>query len=162
MAGLPQTGTVDEATWRALARHEAGFEPQSDIGLLLYDVEMAEGGEVTFYFKNMGDQTAIGYRFEVRQCNASKSAIGTFNGTRNASAFVSYEVGSRVIEPGEIYTDMVIIVDGREGTFSDGEEYTMEIFSDGVYLRATQTAYTTADGRTHTVDRANLYCEIVQ
>ena len=162
MAGLPQTGTVDEATWRALARHEAGFEPQSDIGLLLYDVEMAEGGEVTFYFKNMGDQTAIGYRFEVRQCNASKSAIGTFNGTRNARAFVSYEVGSRVIEPGEIYTDMVIIVDGREGTFSDGEEYTMEIFSDGVYLRATQTAYTTADGRTHTVDGANLYCEIVQ
>ena len=53
---------------------------------------------------------------------------------------------------------MVIIVDGREGTFSDGEEYTMEIFSDGVYLRATQTAYTTADGRTHTVDRANQMC----
>ena len=49
------------------------------------------------------------------------------------------------------------------GTYGNtGEEYTVEIFSDGVYLRATQTAYTTADGRTHAVDGANLYCEIVQ
>ena len=76
MAGLPQTGAMDEATWRALTRHEARFEPQSGIGLLLYDVEMTEGGWVYLYFKNMGDQTATGYEFEVRQCNASKSVIG--------------------------------------------------------------------------------------
>ena len=162
MAGLPQTGAMDEATWHALTRHEARFEPQSGIGLLLYDVEMTEGGEVTFYLKNMGDQTATGYEFEVRQCNASKSVIGDFNGGRGADRAVSYWNDSREAEPGEILETWITIIDGDTGTYSDGERYTREIFSDGVYLRATQTAYTTADGRTHSVDGANLYCEIVQ
>ena len=160
MAGLPQTGAMDEATWRALTRHEARFEPQSGIGLLLYDVEMTEGGWVYLYFKNMGDQTATGYEFEVRQCNASKSVIGNFNGGRGGS--VRYWYDSLEVEPGEIFRDWITIIDGNTGTYSDGERYTQEIFSDGVYLRATQTAYTTADGRTHSVDGANLYCEIVQ
>ena len=163
MAGLPQTGAMDEATWRALTRHEARFEPQSGIGLLLYDVEMIEGGRVNLYFKNMGDQTATGYEFEVRQCNASKSVIGNFNGYRGADRSVSYwNRNSREAEPGEILETWITIIDGDTGTHFNGEEYTVEIFSDGVYLRATQTAYTTADGRTHAVDGANLYCEIVQ
>ena len=163
MAGFPQTGAMDEATWRALTRHEARFEPQSGIGLLLYDVEMIEGGRVNLYFKNMGDQTATGYEFEVRQCNASKSVIGNFNGYRGADRSVSYwNRNSREAEPGEILETWITIIDGDTGTHFNGEEYTVEIFSDGVYLRATQTAYTTADGRTHAVDGANLYCEIVQ
>ena len=162
-AGLPQTGVVDDATWKALGSHIAKFVAQEDMGLVLYALEFEEDGTLRYYVKNMGSRTVADWELKVIQCNASKQAIGDFSGKKGS--WWKYSPSSCSLEPGNTASRYADLKEGETGVHSNGRSYTVTYFSDAKYAGAWLTSYTTEDGKKHNISgmkRMKLYAEIIR
>lgn len=164
-AGLPVTGVADSATQAALEGMERPFEPQADNQLMMYAAQYdADAGIVLVSFKNFGRSAVTDLEFTEYQCNASKKHIGDFGGRRNSGGYSYFSTYRRTdvrIEPGEEFHYIIWnFYDGYQGSYSDGESYTMEFFDDGAYARFVLTEYTSEDGKTHSATRKEIYAAI--
>ncbi len=155
-AGLQETGVADDATMAYLEDHYAVYVPTKDSDALMYQLEWEPVlGWLTIHVKNTGWQRIIGYTFKLYQCNASKTSMGTFYGTRNSSTkrrrtenWSEHSV-SRDIRSGENDIVTLPLSEGYTVTFSDGTEQVVTYFDDAVYARVELSAFTTEDGKTH-------------
>lgn len=155
-AGLQETGVADDRTLAYLEDHYAAYIPTKDSDALLYQLEWEPVlGFLTIHVKNTGRQRIIGYTFKLYQCNASKTSMGTFYGTRNSSTkrrrtenWTEHSV-SRDIGSGQNDTAMMPLSEGYTVTFSDGTEQVVTYYDNAVYARVELSGFTTGDGKTH-------------
>jgi len=164
-AGLEETGVADDATLAYLEDHYAVYEATKDSDALLYQLEWEPTlGLLMIHVKNTGRQRITGYSFKLYQCNASKTSMGTFYGTRNSSTkrkrtenWTEHSVG-REIESGDNDVAIMPLSEGYTVTFSDGSEQTVTYFDNAVYARVELSGFTTEDGKTHKVNQ-RLYVQ---
>lgn len=164
-AGLPQTGVADDDTLAYLEDHYAVYVATKDSDALLYALEFEPAtGWLMIHVKNTGRQRITGYSFKLYQCNASKTSMGSFYGTRNSSTkrkrtenWTEHSVGVE-IESGENDYAVMPLSEGYTVTFNDGSERVVTYFDNAVYARVELSSFTTADGKSHKVNQ-RLYVQ---